>query len=129
MVMIRILLLVSLFITSGCLVGNTAEVPIGSPDVIGDLSGIKINTETATADIGDVEAGNLKPEGDVAAGGDVVATKVTVGGGSDSIALCLSIVSLFMSPYLGALIYRYIERPRRIRKEAKNGHKEVYSGK
>lgn len=54
---------------------------------------------------------------------EFTARDVTVGGGTDSIALWLAIISLFLLPVTalaGALVYQHILRPRRIVKENGN---------
>lgn len=118
-------------LVSGCATGNKVKLPIASPTVEGDLSGIKapIASPTVDGDMSgikvdaevDAEVGNVDSEigGDV--GGDVAGTKVIVGAGSsDSVALWLAIVGLVVALIAGPFgghYYQRVLRPKRLRKE------------
>lgn len=119
------LLVGALLLTSfGCAVGTKMKVPIASPSVGGDLSGIKADVDVGLVSARDIKTGNAESDinGDV--GGDVAGTKLTIGAGSGGVALWLAItglvVALVAGPF-GGHYYKRVLRPKRMRKEGRCG--------
>lgn len=95
------------FVLAGCAAFRSGEAPLASIEAV---VGVK---STETNDISTSVGGDMNVGGD-STGGSVI------GGGGDSVALWLAILALAAQPItavVGALLYQYMLRPRRIRKE------------